>query len=588
MTRSESNLSPDIKTSLSGLSAAPGFAVGPLVIKQEQDLQLPEPYPCEDPQAAWQEIAEAITEVKRDLQDMQQKVAREIGEEEAAIFLAHQSIVEDVALQDQVTARLKEGVNPEAAWHQSVEKFAAMLEDLPDPTLQARAADVRDVGRQVLARLLGQPAQKLVLNTPSVIAARDLTPTETAKLDKNLVLAFCTAEGGKTSHTAILAKALGIPAVVALGAELMEIPAGAVVLVDGSQGKITVRPSGEEKAVFLKRQAQAEEQFQHDLAAAGQPAVTRDGIQVEIAANIGGVDDALQAVEYGAEAVGLFRTEFLYLDRPHLPSLEEQIKSYQQVIRILEGRPLVVRTLDIGGDKQVDYLGIEEEPNPFLGWRAVRMLSERPEVLEDQLYALLVAGAGTDLRIMIPLVSRLDEVAQSRELLDRALARVKDDHPGFSIQLQFGIMVEVPSAALMVPQISPLVDFFSIGTNDLTQYTLAVDRMNARVSSLASPFHPAVLQLITRTITDAHREGKWVGMCGEFAGNPLAVPFLLGAGLDELSMAPRSIPEIKRLVRGFSRDSCRELIDSLLGLNSAAEVKAQLDTYQRENLPKEA
>jgi len=439
--------------------------------------------------------------------------------------------------------------------------------------------DVRDVGRQVLIRLLGHSEQKLTLTKPAVIGARDLTPAETAKLDKDLVVAFCTAEGGKTSHTAILAKALGIPAVVGLGEEVVEIEDNTLVLVDGDQGLVYLQPTEEEMARFLARQEENQQQLKQDLAHADEIAITQDGVRVEIAANIGGLEDAHQAVKYGAEAVGLFRTEFFYLDRSTPPSIEEQTEIYRAVIQALDGRPLVVRTLDIGGDKQVDYLGIQEEPNPFLGWRAVRMITERPEVMEEQLSALLIAGEGADLRIMIPMVSRVEEVKQARNLLDKALSRIQEGRENFQINLQFGVMVEVPSAALIIPQIAPLVDFFSIGTNDLTQYTLAVDRMNSRVSRLASPFHPAVLQLISRTVQDAHEAGKWVGMCGEFAGEPLAVPFLLGVGLDEFSMAPRSIPGIKRLIRGLSAVSCQEVVDPLLGMAGEEEVMEFLEEF---------
>lgn len=567
---------------IQGVGAAPGLASGPFIYKHDQELRLPEPYQPENPAAAMETISDAVSQVVDSLEEMRQKVRQDYGADEAAIFEAHKTIVKDPALKKKVSEALEDGVNPEAAWINAVESFARMLENIPDPTLQARAADIRDVGNQVLAVLLGVELTALALSHPAIVAARDLTPSETAGLNKDLVLGFCTEEGGATSHTAILAKALGIPAVVGAGEQLKQVPEGGNVLVNGDSGLITVFPTEEEISRFNVAKAEQEKRFREDLEKAGEPAVTRDGHQVEIAANIGNVLDAAQAVKMGAEAVGLFRTEFLYLERTSEPTLKEQIQAYREVISNLEGRPVVVRTLDIGGDKQVDYLGLEPEPNPFLGWRAVRMISERPELLEEQMLALLLAGSGTDLRVMIPMISSLDEVLKTRELLDNAYHRALEREPDFKIDLQFGIMVEVPSAALLVEQIAPHVDFFSIGTNDLTQYTLAVDRMNNRVAALASPFHPAVLQLIARIIRDAHHYQRWVGMCGEFAGEELAAPFLLGAGLDEFSMAPAAIPGIKRVIRGYHLEDCVQLVEQVCRAGTTSEVKAILETFAAE------
>jgi phosphoenolpyruvate-protein phosphotransferase len=567
---------------IQGVGAAPGLASGPIIYKHDHELRLPEPYQPEDPGAAMAGISDAVSQVVASLEEMRQKVSQEYGADEAAIFEAHKTIVKDPALEKKVREALDDGVNPEAAWNNAVESFARMLENIPDPTLQARAADIRDVGNQVLAVLLGVELTALALSQPAIVAAKDLTPSETAGLHKDFVLGFCTEEGGATSHTAILAKALGIPAVVGAGKMLKQIPEGVTVLVDGDSGLITAYPTEEELSKFRVAKAEQEKRFLDDLKKAAEPALTRDGHQVEIAANIGNELDAAQAVQMGAEAVGLFRTEFLYLERTSLPTLNEQIKAYREVISNLEGRPLVVRTLDIGGDKQVDYLGLEEEPNPFLGWRAVRMISERPEVLEEQMLALLLAGRGTDLRVMIPMISSLNEVLKTRELLDNAYRQAQEQDPDFKIDLQFGIMVEVPSAALLVEQIAPHVDFFSIGTNDLTQYTLAVDRMNTRVAELASPFHPAVLKLIARVIRDGHHYQRWVGMCGEFAGDSLAVPFLLGAGLDEFSMAPAAIPGIKRVIRGYNLEDCIPLVDQVCQAGTTREVKAILETFAAE------
>jgi len=567
---------------LKGLPAAPGLTAGPVFIWQDLDLTLPAPYSSGDPGAAWGKISTAIDETRQEIEQIREKVMQTAGKEQSAIFDAHLMMVDDSALHNMVHELLDKGENPEAAWHTAVESFAARLEDLPDPTLSARAADVRDVGKRVLAHLLGKAGSQNALTEKSVVVARDLAPSQTAMLDHNLVLAFCTAEGGPTSHTAILAKALGIPAIVALGKSLLDLQAGDYVLVDTQLGALTINPTIEQRKVFAERQQQAEGRRVVDLKSALKPAITRDGVQVEVVANIGGAADAQTALERGAEGVGLFRTEFLYLNRKAMLSVDQQVEAYREVVRILDGRPLVVRTLDIGGDKQADYLGIIEEPNPFLGWRGIRMVSERPEILRDQIRALLKAARGSDLRIMLPMVSRLDEVIQARKVLNEALIQVRREVPGFQIKLQFGMMVEVPSAALMIEHFAQHVDFFSIGTNDLTQYTLAVDRLNARVASLASPFHPAVLKLIERTVRVGHQHKKWVGMCGEFAGEPLALPFLLGIGLDEFSMSPGLIPAAKSVIRKLSIEECKPVAEQTLKLASAEEVQSYLSSeYKR-------
>ncbi len=569
------------ETLFSGLVGAPGLAIGPALIWKEADLSEIPPVECASPKEGWMAIRQAIDEVKVNLEGTRQKVLAEAGKEEAAIFAAHMMIVEDIALHDLVKQNLQAESSVDQAWDAAIENFARLLAGLPDPTLSARAADVRDIGSQVLLRLLGVADEGInQLKSPSVIVARDLTPSQTAKMNRDLILAFCAAEGGPTSHTAILAKALGIPAIVALGDDVLEIQDGVSLLVDAEAGQLIIEPSKETLSNFHSRKQQADKRFQKDIEVTTSPAITKDGLQVEVFANIGGAEDVTEAIQFGAEGVGLFRTEFLFLSRNRMPDIDEQINAYQEVIRALDGRPLVVRTLDIGGDKTVDYLGVREEPNPFLGWRAIRMISERPQILEDQLFAILKAGKETDLRIMLPMVSQVGEVIRARELLENALARVHIDNKKYAVNLQFGIMIEVPSAALMVEHFAPHLDFFSIGTNDLTQYTLAVDRMNARVANLASPFSPAVLKLIERTIRVAHEHGKWVGMCGEFAGESLAVPYLLGVGLDEFSMSPQAIPTIKRIIRQWDREECRKIAAQALTLTSAQEVKSFLETVQ--------
>jgi phosphoenolpyruvate-protein phosphotransferase len=564
-----------------GISAAPGFALGPLYIWREQILELPPPYHCKDARAAYQKIQAAVSQVKLELEQVRDHTLADIGREEAAIFDAHIMMVEDVSLHGMVKATLDSGKNPEAAWQDACENYAGMLAAIPDPALSARAADVRDVGRRVLIHLLGLPIVENVLHQPAVLVARDFTPSQTATVDRDKVLAFCTAEGGPTSHTAILAKAMGVPAVVALGEAILDVPPDQPLLVDAFAGEVTVNPSRAQRESYTLRKGHNDTQAGQDFHAALEPAVTQDGVRVEVVANIGSALDAESALAQGAEGVGLFRTEFLYLNAKSLPTLDQQVQSYAEVFKILGTRPIVVRTMDIGGDKVVDYLGIKKEPNPFLGWRGIRMISERPELLRDQIYALLKAGLKADLRIMVPMVSGVEEVIQARTLFDQARTRLNNEIHNENKSAQFGIMVEVPSAALMVEHFTPYVDFFSIGTNDLTQYTLAVDRMNARVAPLASAFAPPVLKLIERTVRVAHEHKKWVGMCGEFAGEQLALPFLLGVGLDELSMAASSIPAAKRMIRALDLQACKMIARQVLALPTAEAVRSALEEWIR-------
>jgi phosphoenolpyruvate-protein phosphotransferase len=558
---------------LTGIPAAPGLTHGKTVILRKTELEVPQ-FDIDDVEQEIQRMHSACEGARVEIVELIESVGERANSDEAAIFDAHKMFLEDVALLERAEKTISTGTNAEKAWIDAIEFFAQMMEQIPDETLSSRAVDIRDVGRRVLCHLLGTKMGNTMLNEPSVILGEDLSPSETASLDKNKVLAFCTASGGPTSHTAILAKAFGLPAVVGIGEQLLSVADDTLVLVDGNLGEIHIEPSDEFIAAFITREETVSALLAVAREAAQSPALTADGDHVEVVANVGGVVDAPLGISNGAEGIGLFRTEFLYLDRKSMPTEEEQIEAYVSVFSNYPGLPVVVRLLDIGGDKVIPYLNLPEELNPFLGWRGIRMLEGASEIFLHQFRALLQAGAQVevDLKIMAPMVSGIAEVRAAKALLEKAKAELAAERMTFLADVEFGIMVEVPSAALLADRLAKEVDFFSIGTNDLTQYTLAVDRTNSKVAYLASSLNPAVLALIKKTIDCAHAEGKWVGLCGELAGEPLATPILLGLGLDEFSMSPARVPVIKQVMRKLHKDDCQRLTAKVLTLSTDAEV----------------
>lgn len=558
-----------------GMAASPGIAIGPAWVYRPAHLVVERRHVA-DEAAEWARLQDALSMARTQLQGLEERARATVGSEEAAIFSTHQLFLED----EELLRSLRELVQDqhfgaEAATYDAFEHYAQILESLDEEYFRERAQDVRDVQHRVLRCLQGKSAGAgELLQTPAIVVAEELTPSDTIQFDRANILGLCTLRGGPTSHTAILARGLGVAAVVNAPIPLADVQNGTWVILDGSTGEVVVDPMMAE----LNRARQRQTEWQSDravqLSAAHQPAVTQDGHCVEVVANIGSVEDAEYALTQGAEGVGLFRTEFLYLDRDSLPNEADQATVYRAAFRVLDMHPVVVRTLDIGGDKMVSYLGLTAEPNPFLGWRAIRMIRERPDVLAGQLRALLMAGAetGADLRVMLPMVSSVGEVERAREILENVTATLHAESKPVPERLQFGIMVEVPSAALLADHFARKVDFFSIGTNDLTQYTLAVDRTNERVAALASPYHPAVLRLIQITINAAHAHGKWVGLCGELAGEVMAVPLLLGLGLDEFSMASSSIPAVKAAIRQWTLAECKKVAEQALSLSAAIEV----------------
>lgn len=566
---------------LRGIAASGGLAIGPAFHFQKAGLCC-ERTTVQDPTAEWARFQAALATAGEELAQVCALAETQCQPEEAAIFQAHLLILDDPDLLDQVQFRIAEQhLNAAAALNEAAGVYIQTLEAMDNEYLRARAADVRDVTDRVLRILLGVAESPTAgLTTPAVIIASDLTPSDTVLLDKSLVVGFCTAEGGATSHTAILARGWGLPAVVGIGPQVLEIPAGAPVIVDGDEGAVLVEPEAGVIARYRARQARADVALAQAREHAHEPAITRDGHRVEVVANVGNVAGAVAAREAGAEGIGLLRTEFLYLERATLPDEEEQYQAYRAILEVFGTQPVVLRTLDIGGDKDLPYLDLPRELNPFLGLRAIRLGLARPELLKPQLHAALRAGVGHNLKVMFPMVATVAEVRAARALLDECRAELLAQGQPVA-EIEVGIMVEIPAAAIMAHRLAAEVDFFSIGTNDLSQYTLAADRTNAQVAALASAFQPAVLHLVRDVITAAHARGRWVGLCGELAGEPLAVPILLGLGLDEFSMNPPAIPRVKQIIRALTLDQAREVAQAALELDSPEAIQALV----RERVP---
>jgi phosphocarrier protein FPr len=559
---------------LVGIPASDGIAIGPALIYRPAALAV-ERHTVADPAAEWARFQAAVEAARQELVALQARAEIQVGTENARIFEAHQRFLEDPAILDQVKARIgEERLNAEAAMADTAADFAEIFRATGDELLVQRATDLRDVGQRVVELLAGRPEASLArLPQPSVVVAYELTPSDTATMDKNQVLGFCTAVGGATSHTAILARALSLPAVVGLGEAVLAVTEGTTLVVDGAAGEVRLAPDAVTLAGYQARQAAAARERAAAETVTGQPAVTRDGRRVEVGANVGNVEGARQALAQGAEGVGLLRTEFLYLDRSTPPTEDEQVAAYVAIAEALQGRPVIVRSLDIGGDKPAPYLDLGQELNPFLGWRAIRYCLDRPEVIKTQLRAILRAAADHNLKLMFPMIATVEEVRRTRALLNEARLELAAAGRRHADSIETGIMVEVPSAAVIADQLAREVDFFSIGTNDLAQYTLAADRTNARVAALADPLYPAVLRLIKQVIEAAHAAGRWVGMCGEMAGQPEAIPILLGLGLDEFSMSPAAIPRAKQIIRSLTVPESRAVAAQVLNLDSARAVR---------------
>ncbi|WP_010500838.1 phosphoenolpyruvate--protein phosphotransferase [Paenibacillus elgii] len=519
-----------------------------------------------------------------ELQAMVERTKRTLGEDKAGIIGGQLRFLDDPKFYPAMERKVAElHISATRAVREVTEFYAARLENMANEYMRERAADIRDIGGRLLSSLRGGTQVRLSeLREPVILVADDLAPSDTVQLDPRVVLAFVTRVGGKTSHTAILARSLGIPAVVGAGDALDAVRDGETLVVDGGAGSCVRNPED----AYLRQAAELQERaraLRDELEAfRSRPAVTADGRRVELAANIGTVPEAEAAAEAGADGIGLYRTEFLFMGASRLPDEEAQYAAYRRVAEAMAGQPVIIRTLDIGGDKELPALELPKEANPFLGYRAIRIGLDRPELLRTQLRAILRASAHGWVKIMFPMISSMDEWRKARGAAHEAMEELRREGVDFDRNIELGIMVEVPSTAVMADSFAREVDFFSIGTNDLVQYTLAVDRMNEKVAELYDYFHPAVLELIRRVIEAAHRHGKWSGMCGGMAGDPLAAPLLLGLGLDEWSMEAGALPKLKRALAQLNAATCRERAQQWLQLATAAEVRSELERFRAE------
>jgi phosphoenolpyruvate-protein phosphotransferase (PTS system enzyme I) len=566
-----------------GMAVSPGVCRGKILVLLENRVDCVPRRPITEGEVPQQiaKLEQAIIETRRQLIAVQEKVSSGMGAKDASIFDAHLLVLEDPTLLEEVNRFVtREKVNVEYAFAQVAEKYAKTLEAIDDEYLRERAADMRDVTERLLQNLIGtyQELDLRHLKEPYIIVAYDLAPSRTAMLDKKNVLGFVTDAGGKTSHTAIMARSLRIPAIVGLRDATTQLKSGDYALLDGYHGNLIINPTDQtlfEYGQLVRRHDSLEQKLRDTTE---KPAVTLDGVRLTLSANIESADDAPAVRASGAEGVGLFRTEYLFLNSESLPTEEDQFQAYRRAAAALHPAPLIIRTLDLGGDKFLSHLNSPSESNPFLGWRAIRLCLQEKEIFRAQLRAILRASAEGNIKMMYPMISCLDELVQANALLDTYRDELRSEGVPFDENLEVGAMIEIPSAALTADSLAKRVDFFSIGTNDLIQYTLAVDRLNDKIAHLYEPTNPSVLRLIKMTTDAAQAAGIWVGVCGEMAGDPLMIPLLLGLGVNELSVAPQSVPQIKYLIRRVKMSEAKEIAAAALQSESSTEI---LDRSQR-------
>lgn len=568
---------------LKGIAASDGIAAAKAYMLVQPDLSFTETS-IDDPEAEVKRLDDALAASKKELELIKAKATENLGPEEAEVFEAHLTILADPELIGQIKDKINsDKINAEAALKSVTDMFISMFESMTDNAyMQERAGDIRDVTKRVMSHLLGvtlpNPA---LINEEVVIVAHDLTPSDTAQLDRNFVKGFITDIGGRTSHSAIMSRTLEIAAVVGSGNATSEVKDGDMVIIDGIEGDAIVNPSEDQLAEYKQKAADFAAQKAEWKLLKDAKSVTADGKEVTLAANIGTPDDVVGANDNGAEAVGLFRSEFLYMNSAELPTEDEQFEAYKKAIEGMNGKQVVVRTMDIGGDKELPYLPLPKEENPFLGYRAIRISLDRQDIFRTQLRALLRASAFGRLAIMFPMIATVNEFKQAKAIFEEEKANLVAAGVKVSDDIEVGMMMEIPAAAMIADKLAKYADFFSIGTNDLIGYTMAADRGNERVSYLYQPYNPSILRLVKRIIDASHAEGKWTGMCGEMAGDQVAVPLLAGLGLDEFSMSATSILKTRSLMKTLDTTKMQELADKALDCETAEEVTALVEEYTK-------
>ena len=572
-----------------GIAVSAGICRGKiLVLHRARHVIAKRELPVQEITAEVNRFEKSLVQTRLQISEVQRKVVENMGAKEGDVFEAHLLMLEDRMLVDEVIRLIREQkINAEHAFHAVAERYAAALAGVNDEYLRERADDMRDLTSRVLDNLLEVQDEFDLrhIAEPCILVSHDLSPSTTAQLDKKFVLGFATDIGGKTSHTAIMARSLGIPAVVGLKTASEEFDTGDYALLDGYNGTIIVNPTDQtlfEYGQLVKIKASLEEKLREIQR---QPAVTLDGKFIHLSANIEDQNDIEAVIKYGAEGVGLFRTEFLFLNRESSPSEEDQYKVYRQVAAALKPNPVIIRTLDLGGDKFVSHLQLAQEMNPFLGWRAIRFCLAQPELFRAQLRAILRASVEGNIKMMYPMISGLDELIQANALVEKCKTELRTEKIPFDEKIEIGAMIEIPSAALIADTLAQHVKFFSIGSNDLIQYTLAADRTNEKVSHLYEPTHPAIMRLIKMTVDAAHKHGVWAGVCGEIAGDPVLTPLLIGLGVDELSAAPPIVPQIKYIIRRLKLSEAQALAEFALQCESPSEIYVRCQTLSRQTAP---
>ncbi|MDK9861038.1 phosphoenolpyruvate--protein phosphotransferase [Staphylococcus equorum] len=567
---------------INGIAASDGVAIAKAYLLVEPDLS----YNSEkitDIDAEIAKFNDAIETSKVELTKIRNNAEKNLGADKAAIFDAHLLVLDDPELIQPIEDKIKnDQVNAPTALSEVTGQFITIFENMDNEYMKERAADIRDVSKRVLAHILGvELPNPSIIDESVVIIGNDLTPSDTAQLNKEFVQGFVTNIGGRTSHSAIMSRSLEIPAVVGTKSITEDVKQGDMIIVDGLTGEVIIDPTDDEVIAYENKRERFFEDKKELQKLRNEETKTIDGKHAELAANIGTPNDLTGVIENGAEGIGLYRTEFLYMGRDEMPTEDEQFEAYKKVLETMEDKRVVVRTLDIGGDKELPYLNLPEEMNPFLGYRAIRLCLDQPDIFRPQLRALLRASVYGKLNIMFPMVATINEFRDAKALLLEEKENLKQEGTDVSDDIELGIMVEIPSTAALADVFAKEVDFFSIGTNDLIQYTMAADRMSERVSYLYQPYNPSILRLVKQVIEASHKEGKWTGMCGEMAGDEIAIPLLLGLGLDEFSMSATSVLKARRQIKGLSQNEMEELSQRAINCASSEEVQELVEQYAK-------